>query len=114
MPSLHPTAERVACKRIRRAVSGRRGSAQNVRQLLLIRLLQETTISSVPECPVRRSRPAFGSSSDSLLMRRRAASIWRPAAGPTAFDVRVAATAGRSRCARGGVVNAPTAGTKCR
>ena len=46
-----------------------------------------------------------------LLTRPRAASIWRPVAGPTAFDPRAAAMAGRFRCASGGVVNGPSAGT---
>src|SRR6266581_4716837 len=85
-----------------------------VRRLLLIRLLQEATISSVLSCHVRSSRPASNSFSGSLLTRRRAASIWRPVAGPTAFDARAAATARRFRCASGGVVNAPSAGTNRR
>ena len=82
--------------------------------LLLLRLIQETTISSVRACPVRRSRSASGNSSGSSPMRRLAGSIWKPAGGRTAFDVRAAAVSEHSPCATGTGGSAPSVGTKRR
>ena len=82
--------------------------------LLLIRLLQETSICSVRACRVRRSRPASSSFSGSSPTRRRASSTWRRAAGRTAFSVHAAATAGPTRWAGGGGGNAQRVATRCR
>ena len=77
--------------------------------LLLLRLNQEATISSVPPCPVRRSRLVSANSSSSSLTKQPAGSTWRPVHGPAGFDVRAARVGERTLCANGIGANAPSA-----
>jgi hypothetical protein len=82
-------------------------------RLLLIRLIQEATISSMRGCRVRLSRPASDSSNDSSLMRRPAVITLKHVDGRRASDVLVVATDEVTHCAIGSVGSAPSVGTKC-
>ena len=59
------------------------------RQLLLIRLFQHATSSSVGRCRGRHSLRLCGNFSQNLLLKRLAKSIWQPAAGRRGLSVRV-------------------------
>jgi len=81
--------------------------------LLLIRLIQEATISSMRGCRVRLSRPASDSSNDSSLKRRPAVITLKHVDGRKAFDVPVVVTDEVTHCAIGSVRSAPNVVTRC-
>ncbi len=68
----------------RRAVDGPLPTNRLGRRLLLIWLLQQTTIGSVKRCPDRRFLRRYASFKPTSPVRRLASSTWRPVDGPMA------------------------------